>query len=420
MRVQIYVDGTDGKTERVDSKSALADAWEVAPAEILSSSPYDGEVVDYRFAEPGWDGPGGPAGPPAAVHLGDPLLAAIFGEPGSRERNWTRAQAVDGPTGAVVVPVLPPAAVTEEHEAVSIDEPKPGIFVADAGANGAGWARLQVSGTRRGQAIEVRYGETLFDDGTVNQENLRSARSRDVFISNGPGPAVYEPTFTIHGFRFAEIRGLGAKPSRQDVVVRRARTPATPRSDFHGDALLERMWAMVVRTEASNTLGMLTDCPQRNERQGWLNDLTDRLDTAVLAHDIAPLLCKVLDDIADSQASDGSVPDTVPFRWGFRVADPVCLAPVIIPRLVLRNWGDERVIERHYPVARAWAAIFFPGQTTVCSGLPIGGIGPNPTSSRAWPGWPTARPSGKTRPITMRFPGAHRVLWYPLPAFTRP
>ena len=90
--------------------------------------------------------------------------------------------------------------------------------------------------------------------------------------------------------------------------------PGAQRGHFRGDELLERIWAMVVRTEASNTLGMLTDCPQRNERQRWLNDLTDRLDTAVLVHDMAPLLSKLLDDISDSQGPSGRYP--IPYRSG--------------------------------------------------------------------------------------------------------
>ncbi|HXW79816.1 MAG TPA: family 78 glycoside hydrolase catalytic domain [Acidimicrobiales bacterium] len=354
-RVQVYIDSVDGSTLRLDGEPRTGDEWEVAPAEILSSSPYDGEVVDLRFEEPGWDRPGERARDVAWTDRDDGVLAAIYGRPGSRERAWTRAQSVDGPVGSPVFPILPPAVVTEENAAVTINEPVPGVFVADAGSNGAGWARLRASGTTRGQRVELRYGEALLEDGRVNQENLRSARSSDLFISDGRRLAVFEPTFTNHGFRYVEISGLHKAPAPEDVVIRRARTPGAQRSHFRGEELLQRIWAMAVRTEASNTLGMLTDCPQRNERQGWLNDLTDRLDTAVLVHDIAPLLCKLLDDIADSQGADGSVPDTVPFRWGYRVADPVCLAPIIIPRLVLRHWGDERVIEKAYPVARAWA-----------------------------------------------------------------
>jgi alpha-L-rhamnosidase len=355
VRVQAYIDRVDGTTIRLGDDPRPGDEWEVAPAEILSSSPYDGEVVDLRFEEAAWDRPGERARVAAWTELEDPVLAAIYGRPGSRERGWTRAQSVDGPVGTPSFPILPPAAVTEEHEAVSISQPLPGVFVADAGSNGAGWAKLRASGTTRGQRVELRYAETLLEDGRANQENLRSARSSDLFISDGRSYATFEPAFTTHGFRYVEIRGLDDAPAPRDVIIRRARTPGAQRTHFRGDELLQQIWDMVVRTEASNTLGLLTDCPQRNERQGWLNDLTDRLDTAVLVHDIAPLLCKLLDDIADSQAADGSVPDTVPFRWGYRVADPVCLAPIIIPSLLVRHWGDERVIHKAYPVARAWA-----------------------------------------------------------------
>ncbi|HTT88831.1 MAG TPA: family 78 glycoside hydrolase catalytic domain [Acidimicrobiales bacterium] len=354
-RVQAYVDLADGSSGRLEEDLRPGAQWLVAPGEILSSSPYDGEVADLRFEEAGWDRPEVIASPGSSADFDDPVIAAIYGKPGSRQRAWTRAQAVDGPVGTPRFPVLPPAIVTEEHQPTSITEPEPGVFIADAGANGAGWARLVASGTTTGQRIELRYGETLLDNGCVNQENLRGAAARDVFISDGREPATFEPKFTVHGFRYVEVRGLTSEPERRGILIRRARTAGAQRSHFSGDELLEQIWAMVVRTEASNTLGMLTDCPQRDERQGWLNDLTDRLDTAVLAHDIAPLLSKVLDDIADSQAPDGSVPDTVPFRWGSRVADPVCLAPIIIPRLVLRHWGDERVIEKGYPVARGWA-----------------------------------------------------------------
>lgn len=61
--------------------------------------------------------------------------------------------------------------------------------------------------------------------------------------------------------------------------MRRVRTDLAPRGRFQGIAILEQVHAAVVRTEASNTTGLLTDCRQRAERHGWLNDLTNRLDT---------------------------------------------------------------------------------------------------------------------------------------------
>ncbi len=359
-RLEVHVDHGDGTTEVFGAHRRAGESCRVAPGPIVANSPYDGEVRDARLERPGWDAPGAGAGQAdeqshddARPDYGD-LWTELFGAPGSREREWADAQAVDGPAGAPTFPPLPPAMVTEEHEAVRIDELRPGRWVADAGVNGSGWARLSVVGAERGRYVRLRFGETLRPDGRVNQENLRMARTSDVFVSSGAPEESFEPTFTSHGFRYVEIEGLPARPEPRDVLIRRVRTPGAQRSRFRGAELLERIYANVVRTEASNMRGILTDCPQRDERHGWLNDLTNRLDTAVLAHDIGPLLSKILDDIADSQQGDGSIPDTVPFRWGFRVADPVCLSPVLIPGLLFRHWGDGRAIERGYPVASAW------------------------------------------------------------------
>jgi alpha-L-rhamnosidase len=357
-RVEVHVDYRDGTTEVFGTHRRAAESCRVAPGPIIANSPYDGEVRDARLERPGWDAPGPskgdePGRDDVRPDYGD-LWTELFGAPGSRERKWADAQAVDGPVGTPTFPALPPAMVTEEHEVVRIDELGAGRWVADAGVNGSGWARLRVVGAERGRYVRLRFGETLGPDGRVNQENLRMARSSDVFVSNGAPDEFFEPMFTSHGFRYVEIEGLPASPRPRDIVIRRVRTPGKQRAQFRGEELLERIYANVVRTEASNMRGILTDCPQRDERHGWLNDLTNRLDTAVLAHDIGPLLSKILDDIADSQEPDGSIPDTVPFRWGFRVADPVCLSPVLIPRLLFKHWGDGRAIERGYPVATAW------------------------------------------------------------------
>ena len=95
--VQVYIDRVDGSTGRLGGEPRPGDDWEVAPAEILSSSPYDGEVADLRFEEVGWDRPGAGTHAAAWTDLDDPTLEATYGRPGSRQRAWTRAQAVDGP-----------------------------------------------------------------------------------------------------------------------------------------------------------------------------------------------------------------------------------------------------------------------------------------------------------------------------------
>ena len=86
--------------------------------------------------------------------------------------------------------------------------PKPGVWVYDLGQNFSGWMRLKVRGAA-GAVVRLRHSEVLYDDGTVNVENLRSARATDTYILKGGGEdEIYEPRFTYHGFRYVELTGV--------------------------------------------------------------------------------------------------------------------------------------------------------------------------------------------------------------------
>ncbi|MCK7482417.1 MAG: hypothetical protein M0C28_38810 [Candidatus Moduliflexus flocculans] len=55
-----------------------------------------------------------------------------------------------------------------------------------------------------------------------------------------------------------------------------------------------------------------TDCPQRDERHGWLGDAHLSAEEAVYNFDMAAFYAKFLDDIRLAQKEDGSLPDVVP------------------------------------------------------------------------------------------------------------
>jgi alpha-L-rhamnosidase len=65
--------------------------------------------------------------------------------------------------------------------------------------------------------------------------------------------------------------------------------------------------------------------------------------------DMAPACEKFLQDIADAQGEDGSVPDTVPKVWGGQNGDPMWSAayPVILWETYLHT-GDKGLLARHY------------------------------------------------------------------------
>ena len=63
-----------------------------------------------------------------------------------------------------------------------------------------------------GTEIVVRHAEVL-QDGELCTAPLRAARQTDRYISAGRGGESWEPEFTMHGFRYAEISGWPGGPS---------------------------------------------------------------------------------------------------------------------------------------------------------------------------------------------------------------
>ena len=223
------------------------------------------------------------------------------------------------------------------------------------GQNLAGWARLRVRGPA-GCRVLLRFAESIHPDGTVNQENLRTAKATDTYILKGAGEECWEPRFTYHGFRYVQVEGYPGVPTADDVVACVVRSAVAPAGSFTSSSeLLNRIDHMVRWTEASNLHGVPTDCPQRDERMGWLNDLAARSEEAIYNFDMARLFAKWMDDIADAQdPRTGAITDTAPFRWGRRPADPVSVCYLQIPWLLYVHYGDTNTLRKHYGGMQAW------------------------------------------------------------------
>jgi len=108
--------------------------------------------------------------------------------------------------------VTEPARCFETLPATTLTVPKPRLYTFDLGQNMVGWVRLNISGNA-GDRITVRHGENAQSDGTLYTANLRGANATDFFNFWIKRPAVFEPRFTFHGFRYVEVRGLSMPPT---------------------------------------------------------------------------------------------------------------------------------------------------------------------------------------------------------------
>lgn len=211
---------------------------------------------------------------------------------------------------------------------------------------------LRVKGAR-GARVTMRFAEALNEEGLA-RGSLRNAINTDVYVLAGREEESYSPHFSYRGFRYVEVAVEGeARVLGISAEVLRTGTARTGRFTC-SDETLNRLHEMSVRTEACNHHGILTDCPQRDERMGWLNDLGARLFQTCNNFGMERFFEKISDDIADTMDENGAIKDTAPYYLGGNVADPVSVAYLLIGKFAYERYGDVGLIERHYDRYVRW------------------------------------------------------------------
>lgn len=301
---------------------------------IRSSGIYDGEVYDARREYPGLD------------------------RPDFEDRSWDSVKIFPLGAPALTAQCYEPIRVTQDLGPTALTRPKPGVFIFDFGRNMVGWCRLQVSG-QAGRPITLRHAEMLNEDGTLYTANLRGAPQVDQFIPKTGGAITFEPRFTYHGFRFLELTGLAQAPSTNSVVGRVFHTAAPAVGRFEcSDESLNQLYQNIVWTQRGNLMSTPNDCPQRDERFGWMGDIQAFAQTAIFNMDLAAFFTKFARDMRDDQADDGRFPDFAPHPGNpnlqFSGAPAWADAGVIVPWRAYVNYGDRRLLEAHFEAARRW------------------------------------------------------------------
>ncbi|HET7841298.1 MAG TPA: family 78 glycoside hydrolase catalytic domain [Terriglobia bacterium] len=318
---QLNIELANGKTINIES----APSWKAKDGPISSDSVWDGETYDARLETPGWD------------------------RPGFDDSGWSAAEAVEGPKGEVSAQMMPPIRVVDTLVPVKMTNPKPGVYVFDMGQNMSGWAQLRVRGPR-GAVVRLRYSELVYDDGNINRENVREAKSRDIYTLRGEGEETYEPRFTYHGFRYVEVTGFPGTPSLDSLRGRVAHSDVETIGSFAASKqILNQIQKLIRWSQLTNLFSVPTDCDQRNERMGWMGDAQVTAEEAMMNFDMAAFYTNFVRDIRDAQKPDGEIPDTVPHGYGEYPADPAWgTAYPLLCWYMWEQYGDRRILEENY------------------------------------------------------------------------
>jgi alpha-L-rhamnosidase len=282
------------------------------------------------------------------------------------ESDWSAGESDDGAWSHVqwsavsAVPLVadcsPPVRALDEIPPVERTEPEPGTFIFDLGQNIAGWARLKVKG-EAGTTVKLRFAEILNPDGSLYVTNLRSARATDTYILAGTGNVeTFEPRFTWHGFRYVEVTGYPGNPEMDAITGRFVGSNTEVAGSFQcSDELVNKLQQNIVWGQRGNFLSVPTDCPQRDERLGWLGDAQVFIGTAVGNMDVAGFFTKWMRDVVDGQTPAGAFPDVAPRAVDLASGAPAWAdAGVIVPWTVWKTYGDTRIIDEHWSAMERW------------------------------------------------------------------
>ena len=245
-----------------------------------------------------------------------------------------------------------PVRIVETLESKSVTRTKKGYYLFDIGENIAGWCNIQLDGNQ-GDKIVLRHGEILDDNGELYTENLGAAIQTDTVILGPSGKLIFEPRFTYHGFRYVEVMGLRGTPDK-NILKARVIASDQPRTGTFScsNPMLNQLYKNLNRSHVSNMIGVPTDCPQRDERCGWMGDVYIFAQTAVFNRDMAAFFNKWMTDIMDAQSVRGTFPDIAPHPFAyekhFTNAPGWADAAVKLPWLMYLNYGDNEIIKDHF------------------------------------------------------------------------
>ncbi len=347
---QIRLEYADGSVEFVGTD----ENWKTSAGPITFSSVYGGEDFDARLVQRGWD----------KINFND--------------SKWPPAQAVNGPGGELrgLSCAAPPLKFFESHLPVATHLLPNGDAVYDLGQNAAHVPKISVTGPA-GSKVRLMPSELLDSDGGINQSSMGAGHRGSLwceFTKATGGTETWSPKFFYVGCRYFQVHCTAATnhdilPQIKSIAGIVVQSASEPVGEFEcSNTLFNRIRKLVRWAQRSNMVSLMTDCPHR-EKLGWLEE--DHLNGPALRYEFAldQLFTKTMNDIADSQLTNGLVPTTAPEYTIFRsktdmnqLRNDFGDSPEWSATFILVPWqqyefsGDLELFRRHYDAMKNYVA----------------------------------------------------------------
>jgi alpha-L-rhamnosidase len=268
------------------------------------------------------------------------------------QQHWKKAD-VTSPRGepALVAQYGAPVRVDRVMHPVSQTVAPSGELVYDFGQNFSGVISARIRGSR-GQTVVFRHAEVTVE-GELFVKSLRTAKATATYTCIG-GEQQYSPRHTFMGFRYVGVTGVAPEDLELTALVLHSELRDTG-SFTCSNELLNGLQSAIRWGGLSNFVDIPTDCPQRDEREGWTGDYAVFATTASYNFDMSRFVDKWLRDVSAEQGRGGGIPMVVPKAgspwpamatscWG-----DVC---VLAPWAEYLARGDMGLLRRQYPTMK--------------------------------------------------------------------
>ena len=320
--LQMLIEYDDSTSEIVISDGS----WKSAPGPVISSCIYDGEIYDARAEIANWS------------------------KPGFDDTSWESTNILASPRGKLTPQAMQAIKRTQILEPKIVTNPKPGIYVFDLGQNFSGWVKLLVKGSR-GERVTLKYAENLRRDGLIDQTTNEGAKATDIYILSGNGEESYEPLFTYHGFRYVQLEGFPGEPTLKNIKGIVVHSAVEQTGEFEtSNENLNQIHQAVLWSQRSNLMGFPTDCPQRDERLGWMGDAHVTAEEAIDNFNMPLFYQKWLQDVKEGQdLTSGDLPYISPRPFYEGESDVAWSSGYhLMVWYFYREYGDKQILEQHY------------------------------------------------------------------------
>ena len=274
VRILLQVGYGDGSEDAFIS----GENWKVSTGPIVFDNIYGGDTYDARYEIPGWNANG------------------------YIDNDWQQAEVCSPYIKKISAQEMPPIRrLMELSPEKMFKSPVSGKWIVDFGQNIAGWIRISVK-EKAGQVVELiptealtQSGDDIFPGSTGGGANGMKQMLR--YICKGEQTETWEPKFSYHGFRYAEISGITGKPDINSIKAILVASDVEQVGNFScSDPLLNKMDSISKWTIIDNLHGIPEDCPQR-EKCGWLGDSHAYCEYALYTYDMGNFYKKYMEDI---------------------------------------------------------------------------------------------------------------------------